>query len=295
MPRAYPEPRKAYPDKVYPGPHELGQNHLTDRRVIARIVDLVGTDPRPIVEWAAGRGAITCPLARVGRPLEAVEFDPRSVAWLRRTVGAQTTAGAHVAITQGDILRHAPPAGPYDLVCNVPFHLTTPVLRRLLALDGWRRAVLLTQWEVARKRAGVGGTTLLTAQWWPWHSFTLDRRVPAGAFDPRPSVDGGLLVLDRHAEPLVPASERRRYQAFVAAVFTGRGQGVADILRRRGLPRTAVAAWSRAHGVRDRDLPRDLGVQAWVGAYRLTFETGPAGGSAASRRPRPARGVRWPG
>ncbi len=275
---------------VYPGPHELGQNHLIDRRVVARIVELVGTDPRPIVEWAAGRGAITRQLAQVGRPLEAVEFDPRSVARLRRAVGA------HVAITQGDILRHAPPTGPYDLVCNVPFHITTPVLRRLLALKGWRRVVLLTQWEVARKRAGVGGTTLLTAEWWPWHSFTLDRRVPATAFDPRPSVDGGLLVLDRRAEPLVDARERRRYQAFVAEVFTGRGQGVGEILRRRGLPRAAVATWCRTHGLRDRSLPRDLNAAAWVDAYRLTGWSAPPNGStAATRRPRQGAAVRPPG
>lgn len=253
--------------RTYPGPHELGQNHLSDRRIAARIVELVnaeserGASPRPIVEWAAGRGAITYSLARTGRPLEAVEIDPRLVARLRRTVGA------HVVVTQGDILRHAPPSGAYDLVCNVPFHLTTPVLRRLLALDGWCRAVLLTQWEVARKRAGIGGTTMLTAQWWPWYTFTLDRRVPAAAFDPRPSVDGGLLVLDRRADPLLCASQRRRYQEFVAAVFTGRGRGAAGVIRRRGVPRPAVAAWCRAHGVRERSLPGDLTVQAWVDAY----------------------------
>ncbi len=51
------------------------------------------------------------------------------------------------------------------VVGNLPFHLTTPILRRLLAAGGWTEAVLLTQWEVARKRAGVGGRTMLTA----WH------------------------------------------------------------------------------------------------------------------------------
>ncbi len=165
-----------------PGPHELGQNAITDRRVLRAVVDLAATTDGPIVEWAAGGGALTLPLAGLGRPVEAVEVDPRKVARLRRAVGP------HVCITEGDILRHAPPATAYTLVCNVPFHITTRVLRRLLPMRQWETAILITQWEVARKRAGVGGATQLTAQWWPWYEFILQQRIPSTAFSPRPSM-----------------------------------------------------------------------------------------------------------
>jgi 23S rRNA (adenine-N6)-dimethyltransferase len=246
------------------GAHELGQNLLVDRHVINRVVDLVADADRPLVEWAAGRGALTLPLARLGRPVEAVEIDPRSVGRLGRVVPGNVT------VTRDDILRHAPPSAPYDLVCNVPFHLTTPVLRRLFTLTGWQRAVLVTQWEVARKRAAVGGTTLLTAQWWPWFAPRLDRRIPAAAFRPRPSVDAGLLLIDRRSDPLLPARERRAYQRFAAAVFNGRGRGLQEILVRHGLARSDVRRWAREHGVGPNALPRDLGAKAWVGAYRMT-------------------------
>lgn len=246
------------------GAHELGQNLLVDRQVIGRVVDLVADADRPVVEWAAGRGALTLPLARLGRPVDAVELDPRSVARLGRLVPGNVT------VTQGDILRHAPPSDTYDLVCNVPFHLTTPVLRRLFTLTGWQRAVLITQWEVARKRAAVGGSTLLTAQWWPWFAPRLDRRVPAGAFRPRPSVDAGLLVIDRRAEPLLPAAQRRDYQRFAAAVFNGPGHGVHAVLARQGISRHDVRRWAREHRVAPHALPRDLDVRAWVGAFRLS-------------------------
>jgi 23S rRNA (adenine-N6)-dimethyltransferase len=244
-----------------PGPHELGQNHLVDREAIRAVVGLVSGRGRPIVEWAAGTGALTRPLAELGTPLEAVELDPTSLARLRRTVGP------HVAITEGDILRHAPPADQYDLVSNIPFHLTTPVIRRLLTLPRWQRAVLITQWEVARKRAAVGGTTLLTAQWWPWFTFSLGRRVPATSFLPRPSVDAGILIVDRRSQPLV--GPRAAYQDWVRSVFTGRGQGVPEILTRAGLPRSAVHRWARAEGIGPRTLPRDLTAGQWVSAYAL--------------------------
>ncbi|MFI2362917.1 23S ribosomal RNA methyltransferase Erm [Promicromonospora sp. NPDC019610] len=262
--RADADTRSRPVDRHPGGAHELGQNLLVDTQVIDRVVALVADADRPLVEWAAGRGALTLPLARLGRPVEAVEIDPRSVARLGRT------APGNVTVTRDDILRHAPPSGAYDLVSNVPFHLTTPVLRRLFTLGGWERALLITQWEVARKRAAVGGTTLLTAQWWPWFTFRLDRRVPAAAFRPRPSVDAGLLVVDRRSLPLVSVAELGPYQRFAAAVFNGPGRGVREVLTRYGIARSDVGRWAREHGVGPNALPRDLDASAWVGAYAMS-------------------------
>jgi 23S rRNA (adenine-N6)-dimethyltransferase len=244
-----------------PGPHELGQNFLTDRRTIARLVHLAGQTAGPLVEWGTGDGSVTLPLSRLGRPLEGVEIDAVRARSLRRRVGP------HVCISEGDILRHAPPAGS-TVVSNVPFSLTTPVLRHLLHSTGWIRAVLLVQWEVAKKRAGVGGTTQLTAQWWPWLDFALDGRVPASAFRPRPSVDGGILVLDRRECPLLSARQRRSYQAWVRRVFTGSGRGLPDILAGAGrMSRPEAARFCRDQGLDARALPRDLTVHQWVTAF----------------------------
>lgn len=251
-----------------PGPHELGQNFLTDRRTIARIVDLAGQTPGPLVEWGTGDGSVTLPLSRLGRPLEGVEIDAVRAKNLRRRVGP------HVCISEGDILRHAPPAGS-TVVSNVPFSLTTPVLRHLLDDQHWVRAVLLVQWEVAKKRAGVGGTTQLTAEWWPWLSFTLDRRVPASAFHPRPSVDGGILVLDRRERPLLAIRQRRSYQGWVRQVFRGGGRGLPEILARTGrLTRTQAAQFCRDQGLDPRTLPRDLTVEHWVRAFVTPARSG---------------------
>ncbi len=85
---------------------------------------------------------------------------------------------AHVDVVHADYLRVPHPRGPHVVVASLPFPLTTAVLRRLLGEREWTHAVLLVQWEVARRRAGVGGATLLTAQWWPWYDFALLRRVP---------------------------------------------------------------------------------------------------------------------
>jgi 23S rRNA (adenine-N6)-dimethyltransferase len=245
------------------GRHELGQNFLTDRSVIGDIDELVARTTGPIVEIGPGDGALTLPLSRQGRPLTAVEIDPANA---RRLSGR--TPG-NVTVVCADILRYRFPRHPYVIVGNIPFHLTTSIIRRLLATDHWHTAVLLVQWEVARRRAGVGGASMLTASWWPWYEFELHARVSARSFRPVPSVDGGLITVSRRATPL--AADRGRYQHFVKQVFTGRGRGLHEILEGTGqLDRRALRDWARHNRVSPQALPKDLTAHQWASLWHLT-------------------------
>ncbi|MBB4929716.1 23S rRNA (adenine-N6)-dimethyltransferase [Lipingzhangella halophila] len=265
------------------GPHELGQNFLVDRAVISAIEELVARTTGPIVEIGAGSGTVTMPLSRLGRPVTAVEVDPRSARHLNRRVPDNVT------VLNEDILRVRLPRHPHVIVGNLPFHLTTSILRRILAAPHWHTAVLLAQWEVARRRAGVGGATMLTARSWPWYEFALHSRVPARSFRPAPSVDGGLFTVTRRVTPLV--SDQRGYQRFVEHVFTGPGRGLREILTRTGLiDRGALNAWLRSTGLRPDVLPKDLTANQWASLWERTgTRVNGAGGSPAGTPPRTAR------
>ncbi|MEV5543149.1 23S ribosomal RNA methyltransferase Erm [Saccharopolyspora shandongensis] len=227
---------------------ELGQNFLIDRGVARRIADLLDPSPVPVVELGAGRGAITRELVHTGRPITAVELDPHWADQLRDECPG-------VRVITGDMLEFRFPRAPHVVVGNLPFGITTAMTRRLLGTPCWSEAVLLVQWDVARKRAAGGSQ--LTAQWSPWYEFRLCGKVSARSFRPVPAVDGGVLRILRRAGPLVPFGEHRRYQRFVEAVFTGRGRGLTEIVRNvtgcrvRGLPA----------------LPRDLTAEGWVRLY----------------------------
>ncbi|MFD4959080.1 23S ribosomal RNA methyltransferase Erm [Microbacterium sp. NPDC058389] len=241
------------------GRHELGQNFLIHRPTIQGIVDLVANTRGPILEIGAGDGALTAPLARLGRDLVAIDLDEHRVRALRRRL-------PHVGIEHADALRH--PLDSPVVVGNVPYHVTTPILRRLLARGCWQHAILLTQWEVARKRAGVGGGTLMTAQAAPWFAFTLHGRVPARHFAPMPSVDGGVLRIDRRPTPLVDPRDRGRYERFVQAMFTARGSGLPALLQHsQGMTKGQARSLVARVGIAPDRLPRDLRPEQWAALW----------------------------
>lgn len=247
------------PRSIHGGRHELGQNFLTHRPTLARITELVAGTSGSILELGCGDGALTRSLAALGRPVAAIDIDEHRVRRLRKAL-------PDVRIEVADATRH--PLDAPVVVGNIPFHVTTPILRRLLSSGRWNEAILLTQWEVARKRAGVGGATMMTAQSAPWFEFSLEGRVPAWGFSPQPSVDGGLLAITRRGSPLVPVSERREYEAFVRAMFTGRGSNLAAVLAaaaRIPMPRARRAV--AAAGAAERRLPRDLRPEHWAALW----------------------------
>ena len=248
------------PRSTHGGRHELGQNFLVHQPTISTITKLVAATRGSVLELGAGDGALTRPLSRLGRPVTAVDLDEHRVARLQAALPSVTVVHADALAVP---LRHP------VIVGNIPFHLTTPILRRLLRTETWDHAVLLTQWEVARKRCGVGGSTLLTAQTAPWFAFSLHGRVPSSGFRPRPSVDGGVLSIRRRTTPLVPCAHRAHYERFVRAVFTGPG-GTFDRIVQQATraPRRAVQGALREARLEARTLPRDLSPEQWSTLWR---------------------------
>lgn len=246
------------------GRHELGQNFLIHTPTIDRMIALVRATRGPILEIGAGDGALTRKLAALGRPFEAIDIDEHQVAALAKRLPS-------VRVIEADAMQH--PLDAPTIVGNLPYHLTTPILRRLLRQQRWRHAIVLTQWEVARKRAGVGGGTMMTAQAAPWFEFRLQGRVPARGFRPMPSVDGGVLAISRRGSPLVAIRQRRDYELFVRTIFTARGRGLAAMLQSATGGRSHNAlAMIRSIDASEFSLPRDLVPEQWAALWHAVAE-----------------------
>ena len=254
-----------------------GQHFLRSPALAAELVDrsdVGATDV--VVEIGGGTGRLTRPLAARARRVIVIERDPELASHLRRRFASTP----NIEVVHGSALDVTLPVTPFRVFGNLPFSFGTRILRRLLddPDGGMQRLDALLQFEVARKRAQLVPSTLVSIGWLPWWEFTLARRVHRDAFEPVPAVDAGMLTVVRRPRPLLPSAVRPSFVALIARAFTAPAQPVVVSCRRRMQP----SAWKRL--VHDRGLPpgarpADLDVEDWVALFNATRE--------ATRRGRP--------
>lgn len=201
----------------------LGQSFLADPALLAHIADAADLLPGDlVVEVGAGLGTLTRQLAARAGQVIAVEIDPGLLDILRE----QVRGHPNVAVLAGDILRvpipNLTPRG-YKLVGNVPYNITSAILRHFLEHEPRPSLVVMTlQREVAERIvAGPGEMSLLAVSVQFYGRPRIVARIPAGAFYPPPEVDSAVLRIDVLPEPAVPGVDE---QAFFRAVRAGFGQ-----------------------------------------------------------------------
>jgi 16S rRNA (adenine1518-N6/adenine1519-N6)-dimethyltransferase len=217
-----------------PARKSLGQHFLTDRRILGRIADalhLTGTET--VLEIGPGRGALTDLLVdRAGR-LIAIEYD-RALAELLRQRYAKR---GNVLIAEADVLEVSLgdlAAGPYVLVGNVPYYITTPILFHALVPPRAERSVYLVQREVADRLGARPGTKeygALTVNVAAVAKAESLFRVPAGAFSPPPKVESAVVRITPLAQPLVTPAEERPFRLLVQGAFGMRRKQMRRVLR----------------------------------------------------------------
>jgi 16S rRNA (adenine1518-N6/adenine1519-N6)-dimethyltransferase len=213
-------------------PRRLGQ-HFLRAAWVERLLRVI--DPRAdevFLEIGPGAGALTLPLAaRAGRVV-AVEIDGALAARLRER------APANVEIVEADALRvdlaALVPRGA-RVVGNLPYYISSPLLRRFLELRGRVRDVhALLQEEVARRVASPPGSKeygILSVLYALWTDAGIALRVPPGAFDPPPRVSSALLrarLLDR---PRAEVQDPEAFQRLIEAAFARRRRTLENNLR----------------------------------------------------------------
>jgi 23S rRNA (adenine-N6)-dimethyltransferase len=240
-----------------------GQHLLRSSRLAAEIVAAAGVARSDLVfEVGAGTGRLTAPLAAAAGRVVAVELDPRLAEGLRRRFRNEP----RVTVVEGDALLVPSPEAPHRVAGNVPFGISTALLRRILDDPGSSclAADLVVQDGLARKRCAMRPCTMLSLSWLPWWRLTIDRLLPAGSFVPRPSVGAAVLAARRREPALVPAERVDAYRALLRRAFERADAPV------RVTAGTGSAAWKRL--ARDRGLPydarpRQLDVWDWAALY----------------------------
>ena len=217
-----------------PARKRLGQHFLTDRHALERIVDALEIGlGETVVEIGPGRGALTDLLAERAAHLIAVEIDRLLIPVLTERYAAVP----NVRIVEADVLEISLGSlvdGPFALIGNVPYYITTPIIFQALRPPRPTRMVFLVQREVADRIAAPPGDRTygaLSANVQALADVHIAGRVSAGSFHPKPKVDSAILRLTPRAEPLVTSEEERPFQHFVQAAFGQRRKQIRRVLR----------------------------------------------------------------
>jgi 16S rRNA (adenine1518-N6/adenine1519-N6)-dimethyltransferase len=201
----------------------LGQNFLQDDRAIQEIIcaaQILPTDD--ILEIGPGLGNLTRYLALAAHHVTAVELDKNLFPALESVVAPYK----NVRLVPGDILILDPgellDQPDYLVVANIPYYITSAVLRHLLESGAHpRRLVLTIQEEVARRIcAGPGKMSLLALSVQVYGIPQIVAYIPAEAFFPAPQVDSAVLRVEILPEPLISAALLDRFFILIKAGFS---------------------------------------------------------------------------
>ena len=208
----------------------LGQNFLVDEHALSDIVRAAEiTSDDVVLEIGPGLGSLTLQLADAARHVIAVEIDRALLPPLRSVLSIRS----NVMLVEGDILKLDPvdllakaslleahpstalrfaqdayPAG-YKVVANIPYYITSAILRHLLEAEIKPRSIVLTiQLEVAQRlSAQPDDMNLLAVSVQFYGEPRIVQRIPASAFYPAPDVDSAVVRIDLPDQPRVKVKD----------------------------------------------------------------------------------------
>ncbi len=243
----------------------LGQNFLVSDGLLEKIVDAACIKRDDVVlEIGPGIGNLTIRLLEKSARVIAVEKDKKMAAILEQTLGNLP----NLEIVQGDILSSdiKTPTSGYRVVANLPYYITSPVIRRFLEGDSPPNEMLLmVQKEVAQRICAKPPKMSLLAVSVQFYAeaktlFYVSRK----SFWPRPKVDSAVIRIT----PLDNRQKKVFSTVFFKIVKAGfsqpRKQLANNLSNGLELSKEAANRWLEANNIQPSQRAESLAVNDWI-------------------------------
>ena len=214
--------------------------HFLEPAWVAKLLECIQPAATELfLEVGPGAGELTLPIAATGARVIGVEVDRQLAHNLRRLVPPS------VRVVTGDILRQdlprliaeSDPRSFTRVVGNLPYNLSTPILRRLFEIQHthlcFRDATLMLQREVADRLTGVPGSPAygpLAVMTRVMADAKVVLSLPPGAFRPPPAVRSAVVALSFRPSP-VTIENLPFFERLIRSLFTQRRKTVLNALR----------------------------------------------------------------
>jgi 16S rRNA (adenine1518-N6/adenine1519-N6)-dimethyltransferase len=258
----------------------LGQHFLVDGGVLKHILSAAELSPNDIViEVGPGLGVLTRELARQAGWVVAVELDDNLASLLKETLASFS----NVTIVNQDILKVDPQAllqehfpgregdtWHYKVVANLPYYITSPVLRHFLEASLKPRCmVVMVQKEVAREiTAQPGRLSLLGIGVQLYGEPKIVKYVRASSFYPAPEVDSAILRIAVYPRPMIEVDTESFFPLVRAGFSAARKQIANSLAHGLGWPKAEVLPILEKAGIDSRRRAETLSIEEWARLWR---------------------------
>lgn len=196
------------------------QYFLRSPQLIKELVGHTTINKSDIVyDIGAGSGVISSVLAERAKAVVAIEYEPRMAVKLRENMGKYP----NVTVLEADVLSMELPKKAYKIFANIPFHLSSPIVRKLTEADHSPEAIyLVVQKQFANKLLPDSDrfTGQLGMMVGPLFAVRVRKRLQRTDFWPHPNVDTVLLEMLRRPEPLIAKNKMPAYRKLVEGCFS---------------------------------------------------------------------------
>ena len=257
--------------RIYPI-KRLGQNFLIDKNVLRKIIEAAELSKRDVVlEVGPGIGNLTIELAKKVKKVIAVEKDKRMVEILKENL----KEFRNVEIVEGDIREIICEVVEkmdknYKVVTNIPYYLTSYLIRKLLGLEKKPKLiVLMVQKEVAQRICAKPPKMNLLAVSVQFYSKPeIISFVSKNCFWPRPKVDSAIIKISNIKKQKATKDEKLFFKIVKAGFSHPRKQLINNLFKGLKKNKKIIEEWLLNCGISPDKRAENLSIEEWK---RLTI------------------------
>ncbi len=226
----------------------LGQNFITDKNLLASIVEASGVQPSDVVvEIGCGAGTLTRAISERAKKVIGFEIDGSLKPVLSKTLdGVENAEIIFKDFLKADLAALEKSIGKFSVVANLPYYVTTPLITKILDESTLCESLtVMVQEEVAERFCAIPATPdygAITAVIALRASAKILKRVPREMFTPRPNVDSAVVKLTIE-DGRIPVADASLYKKVVHAAFASRRKTLENnLVRAFDMPREEAEA-----------------------------------------------------